>query len=187
VDWQLETGNWGLATGDWQLGTGNRKWRATIRKQDTYPQAVRNQIQEQTENAPLQWNQIHTPFTPEGFFREATRRRKENGRPGLETTQTNTNLTLIRPRASIGGDFTITRAVHDHDTDRLYVNGIRVLSRGGNLPALGGVTGAGTIGAGINGTYYDGEISEILVYDRVLSVQEAAQVESYLRNKYGTD
>jgi hypothetical protein len=103
------------------------------------------------------------------------------------TTKTNTNLTYIRPGAGIGGDFTITRAVHDHETDRLYVNGIPVLSQDGNLPALGGVTGAGTIGAGINGTYYNGEISEILVYDRVLSVRQAAQVESYLRNKYGTD
>jgi hypothetical protein len=102
------------------------------------------------------------------------------------TTRPNTNLTYQRPGGGIGGDFTITRAVHDHETDRLYVNGIRVVSQGGNLPALGGVTGAGTIGAGINGTYYNGEISEILVYDRVLSVQEAAEVESYLRNKYGT-
>lgn len=103
------------------------------------------------------------------------------------TTKTNTNLTYIRPGAGVGGDFTITRAEHDHQTDRLYVNGIRVLSQRGNLPVLGGVTGAGTIGEGINGSYYDGEISEILVYDRVLSPQEAAQVESYLRNKYGTD
>jgi hypothetical protein len=103
------------------------------------------------------------------------------------TTETNTNLTYIRPGAGIGGDFTITRAEHNNQTDRLYVNGIRVLSRRGNLPVLAGVTGAGTIGEGINGSYYDGEISEILVYDRVLSAQEAAQVESYLRNKYGTE
>jgi hypothetical protein len=92
----------------------------------------------------------------------------------------------VRPGGGIGGDFTITRAVHNHETDSLYVNGIKVLSQNGNLAALGGVTGAGTIGAGINGTYYNGEIGEILVYNRVLSVQEAEQVESYLRNKYGT-
>jgi hypothetical protein len=48
------------------------------------------------------------------------------------------------------------------------------------------VTGAGTIGEGINNKYFNGEISEILVYNRVLSNQEATRVESYLRNKYGT-
>jgi len=33
---------------------------------------------------------------------------------------------------------------------------------------------------------FHGEISEILVYNRVLSANEAASVESYLRNKFGT-
>lgn len=103
------------------------------------------------------------------------------------TTAPNTNLSYIRPGAGIGGDFTITRAVHNQGTDSVYVNGIRVLSKSGNDAVLGGVTGAGTIGKGINDTYYNGEIAEILVYDRVLSPQEAAQVESYLRNKYGTE
>ena len=103
------------------------------------------------------------------------------------STRPNTNLEYIRPGAGIGGDFTITRAVHDHETDSLFVNGTKVLSQHGNHPVLGGVTGDGTIGKGINGTYYDGEISEILVYKRVLSAQEAAQVESYLRKKFGID
>jgi hypothetical protein len=102
------------------------------------------------------------------------------------TTQLGNNLSYTRPGSGIGQDFTITRAVHNNEADYLYVNGLRVFSQGGKLPALGGVTGAGTIGKGINNTYFDGEISEILVYNRVLSNQEAAQVESYLRNKYGT-
>jgi hypothetical protein len=102
------------------------------------------------------------------------------------TTQVNNNLSYTRPGSGIGQDFTITRAVHDKDTDHIYVNGLRVLSQGGKLQSLGGVTGAGTIGAGINNTYFNGEISEILVYNRVLSTQEAARVETYLRNKYGT-
>jgi hypothetical protein len=101
------------------------------------------------------------------------------------TTQVGNNLSYTRPASGIGQDFTITRAVHDNDTDHIYVNGFRVFSQGGKLPALGGVTGAGTIGAGINNTYFNGEISEILVYNRVLSPQEAARVETYLRNKYG--
>ncbi|HTF72077.1 MAG TPA: LamG-like jellyroll fold domain-containing protein [Edaphobacter sp.] len=102
------------------------------------------------------------------------------------TTQVGNNLSYTRPASGIGQDFTITRAVHDKDTDQIYVNGLRVLSQGGKLSSLSGVTGAGTIGLGINNKYFNGEISEILVYNRALSSQEAARVESYLRNKYGT-
>jgi hypothetical protein len=102
------------------------------------------------------------------------------------TTQVGNNLSYTRPASGIGQDFTITRAVHNNDTDQIYVNGLRVFSQGGKLSSLSGVTGAGTIGLGINNKYFNGEISEILVYNRVLSTQEAARVESYLRNKYGT-
>jgi len=38
----------------------------------------------------------------------------------------------------------------------------------------------------INNTYFNGEINEILVYNRVLSADEAGSVEKYLRNKFGT-
>jgi hypothetical protein len=40
--------------------------------------------------------------------------------------------------------------------------------------------------AGLNNTYFNGEISEILVYNRILTADETATVESYLRNKFGT-
>jgi hypothetical protein len=103
------------------------------------------------------------------------------------TTQVGNNLSYTRTATGIGQDFTITRAVHAKDTDQIYVNGLRVLSQSGKLPPLSGVTGAGTIGLGINNKYFNGEISEILVYNRVLSSQEAARVENYLRNKFGTE
>lgn len=48
------------------------------------------------------------------------------------------------------------------------------------------MTGTGYIGQGVNNTFFNGEIAEILVYNRVLSTNEAAIVESYLRNKFGT-
>jgi hypothetical protein len=101
------------------------------------------------------------------------------------TTQVGNNLAYVRPAGGIGQDFTSTRAVHDNGTDSLYVNGMLVFSQAGKLSALGGVTGAGTIGEGINHTFFDGEISEILVYDRVLSNDESAAVENYLSTKYG--
>ncbi len=102
------------------------------------------------------------------------------------TTQTGNTLYYTRPGGGIGQDFTITRAVHDHGTDSLYVNGLAVQSRPGKLSVLGGVTGAGFIGAGFHNTFFHGEISEILIYNRVLPAGEAALVESYLAHKYGT-
>ena len=101
------------------------------------------------------------------------------------TTQVGNNLSYTRPASGIGQDFTVTRAVHNKSTDEIYVNGLRVFSQGGKLDALSGVSGAGTIGLGLNNKYFNGEISEILVYNRVLSDNEAARVESYLSKKYG--
>jgi hypothetical protein len=66
------------------------------------------------------------------------------------------------------------------------VNGVLALSQGGKLGALGGVSGAGTIGRGLNNSTFNGEVAEILVYNRALTTSEAAQVESYLSLKYGT-
>jgi Concanavalin A-like lectin/glucanases superfamily len=101
------------------------------------------------------------------------------------TTQVNNQPVYTRPVA-IGQDFTVTRAVHNGATDSLYVDGVLALSRGGNNAVLNGTTGAGYIGRGLNNTYFDGEVSEVLVYNRVLSANETALVESYLRNKFGT-
>jgi hypothetical protein len=102
------------------------------------------------------------------------------------TTQAGNTLFYSRPGGGVGQDFTTTRAEHDHGTDRLYVNGLLVQSRLGKLSVLGGVTDEGTIGAGIDNTFFHGEVSEILVYDRVLSAEEATLVENYLAQKYGT-
>jgi hypothetical protein len=81
----------------------------------------------------------------------------------------------------------VTRAVHDRTTDSLYVDGLRVLSQTNKNPTLSGTSGDGYIGRGFNNTYFNGEINEILVYNRVLSADEAASVEKYLRNKFGTE
>jgi Concanavalin A-like lectin/glucanases superfamily len=101
------------------------------------------------------------------------------------TKQTGNQPIYTRPK-TMGQDFTVTRAVHDNSTDSLYVDGLLVLRQGNKLPVLAGTSGAGYLGRGINNTYYNGEISEVLVYNRVLTVEEAASVESYLRNKFGT-
>ncbi len=101
------------------------------------------------------------------------------------TTQVG-NQPVYTRAVTTGQDFTITRAVHNGTTDSLYVDGILALQQGGKLSRLSGTTGTAFIGRGLNNTYFDGEISEVLVYNRVLSADEAASVESYLRNKFGT-
>jgi hypothetical protein len=101
------------------------------------------------------------------------------------TTQAG-NEPIYNRAVTIGQDFTVTRAVHDGGFDSLYVDGLLALRQANKLPVLSGTTGAAYLGRGLDNTYFKGEISEVLVYDRVLSAEEAASVESYLRNKFGT-
>ncbi len=101
------------------------------------------------------------------------------------TTQVNNQPVYTRPN-NVGQDFTVTRAVHNQTTDALYVNGVPVLSQEGKYASLNGTTGAATIGLGLNGTPFKGEVSEVLVYNRVLTEAEAAKVELYLRTKFRT-
>jgi hypothetical protein len=100
------------------------------------------------------------------------------------TTQVGNNPSYRRP-TTIGGDFSLTTAVHNQGTDSLYVNGTKVFQQSGKLPALGGTDGTGFLGRGVNNTYYNGEISEVLVYDRVLKDKEMQTVTSYLETKFG--
>lgn len=101
------------------------------------------------------------------------------------TEQAGNQPIYTRPTIT-GQDFTVTRAVHDKSVDSLYVDGIQVLSQENKQPVLAGTSGAAYLGRGINNTYFNGQISEVLIYNRVLSVNEAASVESYLRDKFGT-
>jgi hypothetical protein len=101
------------------------------------------------------------------------------------TTQVGNQPVYTRP-VTVGQDFTITRAEHNGATDSLWVNGLLALQQGSKSTTLNGTTGQAFIGRGLNNSYYNGEISEVLVYNRVLSAAEAASVESYLRNKFAT-
>jgi Concanavalin A-like lectin/glucanases superfamily len=100
------------------------------------------------------------------------------------TTQVGNDPNYTRP-ATVGGDFSLTTAVHNNTTDSLYVNGLKVFTRGGKLSALGGSDGTGFLGRGYNNTYYHGKISEVLVYNRILTDGETQIITSYLESKYG--
>lgn len=100
------------------------------------------------------------------------------------TTQVGNDPEVLR-KSTIGGDFTLTTAVHDGSTDALFVNGrLRDIQKNREV-SLAGMSGQGFIGQGYQNTFFTGEISEILVYDRVLNPREFEKVTSYLMAKYG--
>jgi hypothetical protein len=91
----------------------------------------------------------------------------------------------IHPRLSnLGGDFTVTTAMHDGTTDSLWVNGQLALREGGTNVVLQGTSGTVLVGQGLLGTYFAGSIGEILVYDRALTEIERQTVQQYLFQKY---
>jgi hypothetical protein len=100
------------------------------------------------------------------------------------TTQVGNDPEVLR-KSTIGGDFTLTTAVHDGSTDALFVNGRLLDVQKNREVSLAGMTGQGFIGQGYQNTFFTGEISEILVYDRVLKPTEFEKVSSYLMKKYG--
>jgi hypothetical protein len=132
-----------------------------------------------SNNQALIWNESEqwgtTFFTPSQsniFFR-------------FGTTQANNQPIYARP-SNIGGDFGVTTAVHNGTTDSLYVNGLLALQQSGKQAAIAGTLPTATVGTGLSGSVFHGNIGEILIYDRVLSDQERQIVEHYLANKYGT-
>ncbi len=100
------------------------------------------------------------------------------------TTQIGNDPEVLRT-SDIGGDFTLTTAVHNGSTDSLYVNGKLLDTETGRYSTLAGMTGKGFIGQGYQNTFFTGDISEVLVYNRTLSDQERGQVDYYLKTKYG--
>jgi hypothetical protein len=130
------------------------------------------------ENAAVSWQEnaswgetFFTPLQSMAFFR-------------FGTTQPNNQPQYYRP-FNIGGDFSITTAIHDERVDSLYVNGKLALRQRGKHPALSGIGSVETIGAGYNGTFFTGKIGEILIYDRALPDKEREAIEYYLKVKYG--
>jgi hypothetical protein len=100
------------------------------------------------------------------------------------TTQVNNQP--IRTRVSpIGGDFTITTAIHNGTTDSLWVNGQLALQQGGKQTTIAGTLPTAQIGSGLLGTYFTGNIGEIIIYDRALTKAERETVQHYLTGRYG--
>jgi hypothetical protein len=100
------------------------------------------------------------------------------------TGQVNNAPEVLRP-LTLGGDFSITTAVHNGSTDTLFVNGQLISTYTGRSSTLAGASGEQFIGMDDQGRYFNGEISEVLVYKRALSDTERNTVVRYLMTKYG--
>jgi hypothetical protein len=130
------------------------------------------------QNAALFWNEnaywgstFFSPFQTTEYFR-------------FGTTQVNNQPVFHRP-VNIGGDFSITTAIHNSSTDALYVNGLLALQQGGKYANIAGTVATGTIGGGYGNSFFTGNIGEILIYDHALTTRERESVEQYLMSKYG--
>jgi Concanavalin A-like lectin/glucanases superfamily len=130
------------------------------------------------QNQALIWNEsqqwgttFFTPSQTDAFFR-------------FGTTQVNNQPIYSRP-VNVGGDFSLTTAIHDSSVDSLYVNGLLALRQKGKDPTIAGTLHTAVLGAGLLGSYFTGNIGEILIYDRALSSDEREVVEHYLISKYG--
>ena len=99
------------------------------------------------------------------------------------TTQVDNRPLYTRP-ASVGNNFTLTTAIKNGATDALYVNGIRVVNEAGKLAGLAGSQSTGNLGRGYQDKFFAGDLAEVLVYDRALSVVERRELEAYLDSKY---
>ncbi|MBM4261636.1 MAG: DUF11 domain-containing protein [Deltaproteobacteria bacterium] len=102
------------------------------------------------------------------------------------TTQVGNQPVYTRP-SNIGNQFSMTVSRHDgaSGTDTLFVNGAQVHSESGKLANIAQTQPTGNIARGWNNnTFFNGDIVEVLVYDRALSAAERQQTEQYLNEKY---
>ena len=99
------------------------------------------------------------------------------------TTQVGNQPIYSRP-ATIGGNFSVTTAIHNGNTDSLYINGLLALNQGNKYASISGASSAATIGTGLNNSPFTGNLGETLIYNRALSNDERAVVERYLITKY---
>lgn len=106
------------------------------------------------------------------------------------TTQTSNLPTYNRP-SSVGGNFTITSVTHNGTTEALHVNGSSALTPTGKLATISATSSNGYVGRGWSNsasnlltTFYNGDIAEVIVYNRALTDSERQTVESYLSAKY---
>jgi hypothetical protein len=80
--------------------------------------------------------------------------------------------------------FGLNEWMHTATVDSMWINGQNVASFPGKLPTVEGVGNTVMLGVGHSNTFYPGDVSEIIIYDRSLSDTERQLIEQYLMGKY---
>jgi hypothetical protein len=88
-------------------------------------------------------------------------------------------------RKSIGNAFTATLLIKSEIAERVAVNDVIVYGANTAEPVISGSAASAFLGKGIApGTFFPGQIAEVLVYNRALTAQERQQIEQYLEARY---
>ena len=80
--------------------------------------------------------------------------------------------------------FALSEWQHNGTTSSIWFNGTLVGTFPGKLSKLTGTTGIFMIGQGASSTYFQGDISEVIVYPRAVTDAERCIIERYLMKKY---
>jgi hypothetical protein len=103
-------------------------------------------------------------------------------------TGQNPNINNWKRPASIGDSPTMTIAIHDGATEKLYVEGELVWTQTNKLTTIKNCANYGYIGrwshGGDNSGWFAGNVAEIIVYAKALDDTERKKVEDYLNAKY---
>jgi hypothetical protein len=91
---------------------------------------------------------------------------------------------VLYNRPAVATGFVLTTARKDGASESLFVNGTQVSSESGRRPTLQGVSPAVALGGDFNGSFFNGRIAEVMVYERALPEAERQRAEQYLKLKY---
>jgi hypothetical protein len=99
------------------------------------------------------------------------------------TTQSGNELTYNMP-FNRTNSFGLSEWMHSGTTDYMWFNSQSTGTFPGKFSAIGGVGNSAVLGVGPDSTFFPGDVSELIVYSRSLSVSERQAVEQYLMAKY---
>jgi hypothetical protein len=80
--------------------------------------------------------------------------------------------------------FGLSEWMHAGTTDYMWFNAQSTATFTGKFRAIAGVGNSAVLGLGPDSTFFPGDVSEVIVYGRALSVSERQAVEQYLMAKY---
>ena len=95
-----------------------------------------------------------------------------------------TQVNLVAGTLSVGNWYMGTMTF-DNTTARLYLNGVQTGSTTSGGPVTLNSTQSLTIGRRIQGSYHDGNIAQVSIYNRALTASEISQNFNALRGRFG--